>query len=826
MEKLHGSNNTRREFLRQVSVGVAGFTFGGLALTDMTYGGIKNTEHSKYPYAEEEFPPIFPIPQEANYKNDFFHLTENTVVLLPDNATEKDIFLTQLLVSELGEKYGIVLQVRRVSDINSEKNYILMGTLKNPLIQRFALKNSIVITGKDPGPEGYYLHVTNSSVVVLGSDDQGAFYGLQSLRQLIYNHSAKKIQCAVIKDWPQMKFRAIRLFVPGPDNIAFYKRFISDFMALFKYNKVIMEVNGVMRFHKHPEINAGWIEFANDLNYSRRVRLTGKNGEHQDSTHHDTGDGRILSQDEVADLVTFANSYFIETIPEIPSLSHVSYLLTRHRELAENPSSEWPDTYCPSNPKSYELLFDVLDEYINVMHPKMINIGHDEWRVPLDVCERCKNKNYSDLYIQDVVKIHNYLAGRNIRTAMWGDHLMESVRSNGPRTGKTSTGYTYKMPGALSPDQIKSQIPKDILILNWFWKEFKTSGELNTTLLQDWGFEQVLGNFEPYIKEFDRRSKVQGLIGGAPSSWAATTEFNFGKDLLYKFIGCSNLVWSSHYIKGEIALAPIIQHIVPISRINLQGSIPPSQEDMPIVKIDISTSFNASSTDNLMGIPLNRLKGGQIKVNGVEFDLGISKLNQGLRATVIGNTGKGNTNLPTRSKKIPIEKDVTSLIFLHTCAHSSTNIYGHNKIYSFADSADLLGFYKVMYEDGLVSSIPVRYGLNIREWHLWAGDPSTGLMDTCLIEPYCNGQGSYCYEADIVDCSNTKKQKLNFFSYEWINPRIGVNIKEIFLEGSYHYKNHENELIDNNAIALIALSCVTARNITDHNSAKEGNKLI
>ena len=107
----------------------------------------------------------------------------------------------------------------------------------------------------------------------------------------------------------------------------------------------------------------------------------------------------------------FASQNFIEVIPEIPSLTHGYYLLTKHPELAEYPGDTWPDTYCPSNPDSYKLMFDVYDEYIEVIKPKMIHIGHDEWwGAPLGVCPRCKGKDYSNLYAQDITKIHDYLA--------------------------------------------------------------------------------------------------------------------------------------------------------------------------------------------------------------------------------------------------------------------------------------------------------------------------------------------------------------------------------------------------------------------------------
>ncbi|MBI1895211.1 MAG: family 20 glycosylhydrolase, partial [Acidobacteria bacterium] len=134
--------------------------------------------------------------------------------------------------------------------------------------------------------------------------------------------------------------------------------------ALYKYNPLIMEVNAAMRFDRRPELNAGWIELGRSLNTTRRSMLWGAKYMRQNSVHHDTGDGGVIEKEEVADIVRYAEQHGIQVIPEVPSLSHSYYLLTRHRELAEVQDAEWPDTYCPLNPKSYELLFDVLDEVV------------------------------------------------------------------------------------------------------------------------------------------------------------------------------------------------------------------------------------------------------------------------------------------------------------------------------------------------------------------------------------------------------------------------------------------------------------------------------
>jgi Glycosyl hydrolase family 20, catalytic domain len=160
-----------------------------------------------------------------------------------------------------------------------------------------------------------------------------------------------------------------------------------------------------------------------------------------------------------------------ETDGRQPSFTHSYYLLGPHEELSEVPGEKWPDTYCPSNPKSYELLFDVYDEYIDLLKPKMIHTGHDELFIPVGLCPRCGNKDIGERFGEDVRKIHDHLASKGVQMAIWGDMLLEGVRGKGLKDKKTSTGFAYKTPGGMTPEQVQRLIPKDILIFNWFWNK-------------------------------------------------------------------------------------------------------------------------------------------------------------------------------------------------------------------------------------------------------------------------------------------------------------------------------------------------------------------
>src|ERR1039457_1730051 len=59
-----------------------------------------------------------------------------------------------------------------------------MGAFSSPLVAEYCAGHALKVDARNPGPEGYILRTGPEIVVVAGSDDRGAFYGLQSLRRL------------------------------------------------------------------------------------------------------------------------------------------------------------------------------------------------------------------------------------------------------------------------------------------------------------------------------------------------------------------------------------------------------------------------------------------------------------------------------------------------------------------------------------------------------------------------------------------------------------------------------------------------------------------
>jgi hypothetical protein len=182
-----------------------------------------------------------------------------------------------------------------------------------------------------------------------------------------------------------------------------------------------------------------------------------------------------------------------------------------------------------------------------------------------------------------------------------------------------------------------------------------------------------------------------------------------------------------------------------------------------------------------------------------------------------GTIGIGENPLQSSVEGIPINEDVSSLIFLHACALPSENQKAYFNIPDFFDTADLLGWYEIIYEDGFKSIVPIQYGVNILEWN-----PERDERRDRREGETGSPQNVYCYQADPVNCSTDPLvNHITFYAFEWINPRYGKLIKSINIHGSVHYQatqtnygKPEYKPLKSNAIILAGISKVKKRELS------------
>lgn len=345
----------------------------------------------------------------------------------------------------------------------------------------------------------------------------------------------------------KLPHRSVKVYLPAKNDIPFFYDFV-DLCVHYGYNCMVLEVGGAMEYKKHPEINSGWEEYCKKFMDYQGQSLDIQNSPRwaRNSIHMENGGGSYLTQAEVRELIDYCREKGMSVMPEMPSLSHCDYLLYKHPELREREADDLPDTYCPSNPKSYELFFDLLDEVIEVFEPEMIHIGHDEL-MSVCLCEKCRDKDPADLLAQDIIKIHDYLSQRGIKTAMWGDKLLNAIGRQGQTWGGSRRVITNQRTGEFLEEipatwEAIDKIPRDIVIYHWYW-----------SLNQDWedeflkrGFPVVLANFDGMaVKDWSARC-AKGIIGVSISNWSLLNRDHLQRnDVLF------NLAYTAEMMHGE-----------------------------------------------------------------------------------------------------------------------------------------------------------------------------------------------------------------------------------------------------------------------------------
>lgn len=360
-----------------------------------------------------------------------------------------------------------------------------------------------------------------TKTTVWAASPEGFIYAASTLLSLAETGELAK---GFVYDYPLDDIRGFRTYLPPRDKIADFYRTI-DFLAYYRYNRVMLEVGGAMEYKRHPEINAKWIELCNDINaYSGRGNEIQRSfGWCKNSFHCDNAGGSYLTQDEVRDIVAYCRSRGIEVIPECPTFSHCDYLVMAHPEIAERRNDPYPDSYCPNHPDTYPLVFDILEEVIDVFQPKAINIGHDE-AYSVSLCPKCKNTSQPRVYADDVWKIHDFLAAKNVGTYMWGEKMLKSYdRSGNPVGGTGCKGWSPR----LYP--CRDMLPRDIKILHWYWPFNPKYDDVYHQRHMD----AVYGNVSvKNVRQWDSRRK-RGMHGGFVGNWGSCEEEYLQRNLQY-----------------------------------------------------------------------------------------------------------------------------------------------------------------------------------------------------------------------------------------------------------------------------------------------------
>lgn len=296
-----------------------------------------------------------------------------------------------------------------------------------------------IIFAIDPtlADEAYTINIDKKKAVVLASGDAGFLYAIQSLKQMlpvsIYGSESDEkadwsLPCCEIKDKPRFGHRGMHLDCSrhfwSTDEI----KKILDVMATLKLN----------RFHWHLTDDQGWraeikrYPLLTEVGAWRAGTVIGYANTPKKPEFDTIRYGGFYTQDEMRDIVAYADKLGIVVIPEVDLPGHMVAALASYPELGCTGKSietggeykvwqNWgvsPDVLCPGKDTTFDFLFGVVEELCEIFPGEYFHIGGDECpKTAWENCPDCR-KRIAELGLKDderataEQRLQNYVTNR------------------------------------------------------------------------------------------------------------------------------------------------------------------------------------------------------------------------------------------------------------------------------------------------------------------------------------------------------------------------------------------------------------------------------
>ncbi|WP_412477064.1 glycoside hydrolase family 20 protein [Flavobacterium sp. TBRC 19031] len=362
--------------------------------------------------------PLIPQPGQVKIENGIFLLTDKTVI-----QADASSFEAQYLQMAIKQLTGLNLKIVPVS--NGSK-----------ISLSFDVDGPAASGVKEP----YSLTVSEKAIAIKAEYNAGFFYGIQTLLQLIPSENKReiKIPCLKINDYPKFQWRGMHLDCARHFfSVAFVKKYI-DYLAMYKFNT----------FHWHLTDDQGWrIEIKQ---YPKLTEVGAwRNGSmvgHYNEQKYDTiRYGGFYTQDQIKEVVAYAQQRHITVVPEIEMPGHAVAALAAYPQYSctggpFEVEKQWgvlDDVFCPKE-ATFTFLENILSEVISLFPSQYIHIGGDECpKTRWKKCAHCQNlirekglKDEHELQSYFIQRIEKFVNSKGRKIIGWDEILEGGLAPN------------------------------------------------------------------------------------------------------------------------------------------------------------------------------------------------------------------------------------------------------------------------------------------------------------------------------------------------------------------------------------------------------------
>lgn len=292
-------------------------------------------------------------------------------------------------------------------------------------------------------PQAYTLTVSPDRIEITGGDPAGAFYAVQSLRQLLPAEifatdvvdRTWPIPCVVIEDRPEFGWRGTMLDVTRHFFDKAYVLRLIDLLALHRLNVL----------HLHLTDDQGWrLDIPGypklaEISAWRSETLVGHGRTPEaERTYNGQPHGGYYTADDVREIVAYAAERFVMVLPEIDMPGHMQSVVAAYPELGNTGDQvevrkHWGiSTHVLGiHDEALQFCRDVLTEVLNLFPAAFVHCGGDEVpKVEWRESERAQTKlrelglaNEEELQTWFTKTMAAFLAGAGRRFVGWDEVL-------------------------------------------------------------------------------------------------------------------------------------------------------------------------------------------------------------------------------------------------------------------------------------------------------------------------------------------------------------------------------------------------------------------
>lgn len=452
---------------------------------------------------------LMPIPERVEATGGEFLLTKDFKVAIQGDYNDRIFPAASRFLVRLKNRTGIFMSQGFLEPDSQESEASFNITISRPGEVKF---------GED---ESYELSVSSSGVDLNATTDIGALRGLETLLQLVtanengYNFPGIKVTDSPRFPWRGLMIDVARHFHPVED----IKRNI-DGMAAVKMNVLHLHLSDDQGFRVESKLYPD---------------LTIKGS-----------DGLFFTQDQIKDIVEYADQRGIRVYPEFDVPGHATAILAAYPQYAskdeeyeiERAAGIFHPTLDPTNAETYTFLNSLFTEMAGLFKDDYFHIGGDE----------NEGKHWDENEeIQKFMKKNKLKSNPDLQ-AYFNQKLLKNFQS----IGKKMIGWDEIM----HPD-----LPKDAVIQSWRGLDAMEKAAKNgyKTMLSNGFYIDLLHSAsdhystDPLPDTLDlNEEERKNIIGGEATMWGELVISNTVDSRIWpRTAAIAERLWSSQNVRDE-----------------------------------------------------------------------------------------------------------------------------------------------------------------------------------------------------------------------------------------------------------------------------------